>query len=188
MPVAPSVSPSGPGPTFCEVAHQGFYEVSATVIPVLFLALIFQMEWFGQDGDTSTPRFDLFDLVIVLFAGVGELICIVALSEGRTPSHAEKLVVGVAIGMLFLPAIVRAARPRFRSLAASVPWTKPLGSVVAAIFPIVVVGCAVAQIRIVPAITIASLILLFVVSVGGVFVDDYQAGKRLRWPRRRGRN
>jgi len=54
--------------------HQGFYEVGAQVIPLLFFALLFELRWFEGSGKRTSARFALFDIAVIVLAAVGEVV------------------------------------------------------------------------------------------------------------------
>lgn len=174
---------------------KGLYETAAQVIPVLFFALLYQLEWFGKSGDQTEddgeksdenlpPRFALFDLSIIVLAAVGELVCITVLSEDRTPTESEKFIVLLAVAMLFFPAIVRAAKPRFIALAEAVPRSKAVGRVLVVVLPFGIFVLAVLHVRLMPVVAVGALIFVVVVFATSGVASDYEEGK-LRWPRRK---
>lgn len=160
------------------------YEVAAQVIPVLFFALLFQLGWFEQSDKKPSARLAFFDLAIIVLAAVGELVCITALAEDRTPTDAEKTVVVLAIGFLFLPAIIRAARPRLAAIGKALPWTQGVGAIltlfVTLAFPVLVYT----DIEIMPIVGLGALVFVILVFAGGGIAEDVEKG-RLRLPRRK---
>lgn len=98
----------------CLMHHATFFQVVAEVIPILFLALLLQMEYFkpAAEGD----GINLFVLSLVIFAAVGEIISLSALLDNRDPSRIEQTAAVGAVTVLFLPLLVRAARPIIRGI------------------------------------------------------------------------
>jgi hypothetical protein len=162
------------------IEHQAFYEIAATVIPVLFFALLFQLDWFKKGDGAPEPPFDLMNIAIILFAFLAEVICVVALAEGRTPSDAEKIVVSLAIPALFLPAILMAALPLFRGLARVWPWAPLLGRVFVLLWPIAVGVAAIAHVRLLPILAFGALFFFMAAGFGSAVYSDYRDGKLTR--------
>jgi hypothetical protein len=156
--------------------HQGFYEVGAQVIPLLFFALLFELRWFEGSGKRTTARFALFDIAVIVLAAVGELVCIVALVEDRTPTEVEQTVVIVAITFLFLPAIIRAARPRLAALGEAWPPGRVIGRLAIIFGALALFVLPIAHVRVIPVVAAAALAFVFVVSFGQGIADDWAEG------------
>lgn len=159
------------------IPHQGFYEAGATVIPVLFLALLFQLRWFESEGRKS-PRLALFDLGIIVVAIVGEIVCLTALSDDRTPTELEKEVVICAITLMFLPIIFRALLPRVKAITET--WPRFPGIAQAVFFTFIVVGIVVllvAHVRFVVILAVGAILFLFVAVGGQGVAEDWEKGR-----------
>jgi hypothetical protein len=106
--------------------HVGYYSTAAQVIPVLFLAALIQDRVMG-DVKQRAPENQLALLSIIVLAAVGEFTAIVVLSEDRTPTQFESIVVGASVALLFLPILIRAAEPLVEGVSKGLPWTRWLG-------------------------------------------------------------
>lgn len=97
--------------------HSAFYQVAAEAIPILFIALLLQMDYFT--ADSKDAQGNLFVLSLVVFAAIGETIALGALADNQDPSTVEGAAVLMAITVLFLPLLVRAARPLISNIEES---------------------------------------------------------------------
>jgi hypothetical protein len=99
------------------VEQAAFYQVAAEAIPILFIALLLQMDYFT--AESRDPQLNLFVLSLVVFAAIGEMIALGALADNEDPNGVQKIAVLTAITVLFLPLLVRAARPLVKSIEGS---------------------------------------------------------------------
>ncbi len=117
-----------------------FYEVAAQVIPVLMLALVIEQRFFDKP-EGRDPTANLFLIAVALLALVGEWISMSALGDpGRDRAYIQKTAVILAVTLLFLPLIIRAARPLFAAIAEQVPWSRVVGYI---LFVLAVAGALV---------------------------------------------
>lgn len=81
-----------------------FYEIAATVIPVLFLALVYQAQFHRVEGGfiSALLRYAV-GYGAVIFAVVGEWVCFKVLGRGFTKRHDNGL---VSLALLLLGAFV----------------------------------------------------------------------------------
>jgi Kef-type K+ transport system membrane component KefB len=114
------------------VEQAAFYQVAAEAIPILFIALLLQMDYFTAEN--RDPQLNLFVLSLVVFAAIGELIAIAALADNKDPNGIQKIAVLGAITVLFLPLLVRAARPLVKSIEESPGPARTVLRTAAAIF------------------------------------------------------
>ena len=108
---------SGSSPSVGRVEHSAFYQVAAEAIPILFIALLLQMDYFT--ADSRNAQLNLFVLSLVVFAAIGEAIALGALADNQDPSYIQQAAVLSAIIVLFLPLLVRAAHPLVENIQGS---------------------------------------------------------------------
>lgn len=137
------------------------FEVAAQVIPVLFFAMLFQLDGFRDSEGKSSPRTEWFLFAIIIVAAAAEFICISVLAEDSKPTEFEKIVVSIAITFLFLPAIVRAAAPRVEAIGKAHPWSNGLGFLAILLGGLGLVGLSVAQVPLAPVLAVVTFIFPF---------------------------
>jgi hypothetical protein len=79
------------------VHHTDFYVVAATVLPLLFITLIFQLRL----ADTRAYKrggYPLMKLLVLVAIGLGEVVALRALYNG-TDSHTQRIIVAVALAV-----------------------------------------------------------------------------------------
>jgi hypothetical protein len=153
-------------PSVGPVDDSAFYQVAAEAIPLLFIALLLQMNYFTVDG--KDPQGSLFVLSLVVFAGVGEAISLGALADDGEPSTIEQSAVIFAITALFLPLLVRAALPLVRNVEGSPGAPRTILRVASAVF---LVGATVLTLTFPhafgPFLAIFALVFFFVANLVG---------------------
>jgi hypothetical protein len=89
------------------------WATTATVIPVLMLALIFNERYFDRFKNES-PRGSIFLLSVASSMIVGEVMAVSTLFEAKQPSGTREAVVILAVAMPLLALGVRMIEPRLR--------------------------------------------------------------------------
>jgi hypothetical protein len=119
--------------------HSAFYQVAAEAIPILFIALLLQMDYFTADGKNA--QLELFIFSLVVFAAIGEMIALGALADNRDPSNIQEIAVLSAITVLFLPLLVRAGHPLVKNIEGSVGSPRVVLRAATAVFLVGTVVC-----------------------------------------------
>jgi hypothetical protein len=106
--------------------HTDFYVVAATVLPLLFITLIFQLRLADTQAYTR-GGYLLVKLLVLAAIGLGEVVALQALYNG-TDSHTQRLMVAVGLAISgwmvwFTPVLVilddsEKRYPRFKPLIA----------------------------------------------------------------------
>lgn len=77
--------------------HTDFYVVAATVLPLLFITLIFQLRLADTKAYTR-GGYPLIKLLVLVAIGLGEVVALQALYNG-TDCHTQRVIVAVALAI-----------------------------------------------------------------------------------------
>lgn len=95
-----------------------FFEVSAQLIPLLFIALVFERQYFDRSDGNHEVGVGLSDIWVILLFIFGEAVClqVIATEEIKDSSH-EFVILALLVATLLLvhPLLLGGVRSEWRS-------------------------------------------------------------------------